>query len=299
MNEIAITDLELDLYIRYGYRTDGGEIIKITKPDDMIGRTMDGYTVCGVYSTEVDRELFKQLDEDYYGMTRKEIDEFKSGIGVWYHLDNRMNTYKNGLKYSLVNKIFVAEGFIEKFYEEFIDYREYDENNLSVFFRLSGDYEKDYAFLKKIEYVNLRGYKEYCYNSFVSYFSRYPINFWEYLDTHYALIPSCALAVLVTLNFLLVSVDMRNRELKILRSLGAGKNCVRFICLVEGLILSLVNFVLSVAGIFIACAVMNAIYYAQVFTVNIAMVGILFGASAVLSLLSALFASLFVTGKKL
>ncbi len=299
LNEIAITDLELDLYIRYGYRTDGGEIIKITKPDDMIGRTMDGYTVCGVYSTEVDRELFKQLDEDYYGMTRKEIDEFKSGIGVWYHLDNRMNTYKNGLKYSLVNKIFVAEGFIEKFYEEFIDYREYDENNLSVFFRLSGDYEKDYAFLKKIEYVNLRGYKEYCYNSFVSYFSRYPINFWEYLDTHYALIPSCALAVLVTLNFLLVSVDMRNRELKILRSLGAGKNCVRFICLVEGLILSLVNFVLSVAGIFIACAVMNAIYYAQVFTVNIAMVGILFGASAVLSLLSALFASLFVTGKKL
>ena len=310
LNEIAITDLELDLYIRYGYRTDGGEIIKITKPDDMIGRTMDGYTVCGVYSTEVDRELFKQLDEDYYGMTRKEIDEFKSGIGVWYHLDNRMNTYKNGLKYSLVNKIFVAEGFIEKFYEEFIDYREYDENNLSIFFRLSGDYEKDYELLKKIESCNVyvpsmvegfpgKWYTYDGYNSFVSYFSRYPINFWEYLDTHYALIPSCALAVLVTLNFLLVSVDMRNRELKILRSLGAGKNCVRFICLVEGLILSLVNFVLSVAGIFIACAVMNAIYYAQVFTVNIGLVGILFGASAVLSLLSALFASLFVTGKKL
>ena len=221
-----------------------------------------------------------------------------------------MNTYKNGLKYSLVNKIFVAEGFIEKFYEEFIDYREYDENNLSIFFRLSGDYEKDYELLKKIESCNVyvpsmvegfpgKWYTYDGYNSFVSYFSRYPINFWEYLDTHYALIPSCALAVLVTLNFLLVSVDMRNRELKILRSLGAGKNCVRFICLVEGLILSLVNFVLSVAGIFIACAVMNAIYYAQVFTVNIGLVGILFGASAVLSLLSALFASLFVTGKKL
>lgn len=302
LNEIAITDIELDLYIRYGYRTDGGEIVKITKPDDMIGRTMDGYTVCGVYSTEVDRELFKQLDKDYYGMTRKEIELFKSGIGVGYHLDNRMNTYKNGLKYSLVNKIFVAEGFIEKFYEEYIVNREYDENDLSIFIRLSGDYEKDYALLKKIEYVNLRGYKEYCYNSFVSGFSRSPIDFWKHFDNQFTLIPSGvagALAVLITLNFLLVSVDMRNRELKILRSLGAGKNCVRFICLVEGFILSLVNFVLSVAGIFIACAVMNAIYYAQVFTVNIAMVGILFGASAVLSLLSALFASLFVTGKKL
>ncbi len=302
LNEIAITDIELDLYIRYGYRTDGGEIVKITKPDDMIGRTMDGFTVCGVYSTEVDRELFKQLDKDYYGMTRKEIELFKSGIGVGYHLDNRMNTYKNGLKYSLVNKIFVAEGFIEKFYEEYIVNREYDENDLSIFIRLSGDYEKDYALLKKIEYVNLRGYKEYCYNSFVSGFSRSPIDFWKHFDNQFTLIPSGvagALAVLITLNFLLVSVDMRNRELKILRSLGAGKNCVRFICLVEGFILSLVNFVLSVAGIFIACAVMNAIYYAQVFTVNIAMVGILFGASAVLSLLSALFASLFVTGKKL
>ncbi len=313
LNEIAITDLELDLYIRYGYRTDGGEIIKITKPDDMIGRTMDGYTVCGIYSTEVDRELFKQIDKDYYGMTRKDIELFKSGIGVWYHLDNRMNTYKNGLEYSLVNKIFVAEGFIEKFYEEYIVNREYDENDLSIFFRLSGDYEKDYAFLKKIEITNVfvpsyvegfpgRWYTYYGYNSFVSEFSRSPIDFWKHFDNQFTLIPSGvagALAVLITLNFLLVSVDMRNRELKILRSLGAGKNCVRFICLVEGFILSLVNFVLSVAGIFIACAVMNAIYYAQVFAVNLAIVGILLGASAVLSLLSALFASLFVTGKKL
>ncbi len=317
LNEIAITDIRLDLYIKFGYRTDGGELIKITKPDDIIGRTMDGYTVCGVYSTEVDRELFKQFDKDYYGMTNEEIEKFKydtiKGLrGTYYNLNRQMNTYRDGVEYSLLAKIFVGKGFIKNFYDEYINYTEYDENNLSIFFKLSGDYEKDYALLKKLEFVNIpikyvpgfpqRWYIDDGYNSFVSEFTKRPIGFWKSYDNQHTLIPSCvagALAVLITLNFLLVSVDMRNRELKILRSLGAGKNCVRFICLVEGFILSLVNFVLSVAGIFIACAVMNAIYYAQVFTVNLAIVGILLGASAVLSLLSALFASLFVTGKKL
>ena len=69
-SEIAITDYTADMFMRLGYKdADGdGTYYTINSPDELIGRTISGYTICGVYKTDEDKQKFKdRYDHDYNG----------------------------------------------------------------------------------------------------------------------------------------------------------------------------------------------------------------------------------------
>lgn len=57
-SEIAITDLRADMFMEFGFKEEDGTITKISTPDDLIGKKLGQYSICGVFSTEIDREYF-------------------------------------------------------------------------------------------------------------------------------------------------------------------------------------------------------------------------------------------------
>lgn len=61
--EVAITDLKADMFIRFGYREQDGSITKINTPDDLIGKRLMEYEICGVYSTEISIKHLQQFNE--------------------------------------------------------------------------------------------------------------------------------------------------------------------------------------------------------------------------------------------
>lgn len=100
--EIAITDLQASMFMEFGYRGADGRITEISCPDDLIGKTLvrgtetgldeTVYTICGVYSTEIDREDVEAFDyiyndDDYYA-----------------------SYYTEGIGYSIMSYAFVAKG---------------------------------------------------------------------------------------------------------------------------------------------------------------------------------------------
>ena len=165
--------------------------------------------------------------------------------------------------------------------------------------QLSGNYSKDYALLNKIgKLVDDYSSHNFMQTSVTSFL--YPVYFFNDLKP-YTFPAACAIgafALLVTLNFLIASVGDRNKEMCILRSLGAGKRSIIFVCIVESLMLALINFILSVAGTAVVCAIMNAVYYAKVFSVGIETVSLLLLISIAFSVISTAVLSLIMTHKK-
>ena len=292
-DEIAITDAKADAYIKYGYVTDDGQRIEINTPDDLIGKTIKNgnvqqdktpyFKICGVYSTGQSADYYRKFDVDNYGMTENEIREGKS-----YKLKGK-DSYIHGsaggsVSGSIVFFNFVCEGFFEYNY-----YRPPD----GTLIMLSGNINKDLKALKNIE-NSVDG--NLTLVSGVSTFM-YPLDLMEELKPFVSAATSAVsvFVLLVILNFLIASVGDRNKEMGILRSLGAGRKSLVFICFVESVALALINFALSAAGTAVICAIVNAAYYIKFINVGIKTVSSLFAISVLFSLLSTAFLSLVVT----
>ena len=86
-----------------------------------------------------------------------------------------------------------------------------------------------------------------------------------------------------------LSIERRKRELGILRALGARKLDVVNICLIESMIVALINFALSLPGVYIVCAVLNVNFLLSVFNVGVLQIMVLlmicFGVAALATIL--------------
>lgn len=69
--EIALTDYHFDIYQRYGYQTEEGEAIEINTPDDLIGKTVHGVTVTGIFKTTESADKYKEYDGTYPAQDQK------------------------------------------------------------------------------------------------------------------------------------------------------------------------------------------------------------------------------------
>ena len=96
-------------------------------------------------------------------------------------------------------------------------------------------------------------------------------------------------SVLLFMSFLSASIERRKRELGILRALGARKLDVVNICLIESMIVALINFALSLPGVYIVCAVLNVNFLLSVFNVGVLQIMVLlmicFGVAALATIL--------------
>ena len=272
-DEIAITDLHANMFMEFGYRGADGSVTEITSPDDLIGKTLvrstetgldeTVYTICGVYSTEIDREdveafdyIYNDEEEDYYA-----------------------SYYTEGIGYSIMSYAFVAKG------------ESASDGVFGGMIKMSGDADRDAAFLHGLEYSE--GGRDYKIgiSTPVGGFMSLPGTLQRYA------MPPCIIAsvvmavfsVLLMASSLTASLNMKSRKLGVLRALGAGKPDIFAICLVESVAVALLEMILTSAAVPIMCAAFNSIFYASLLFFGVgaffAVFGLCFGSAALSTVL--------------
>ena len=63
--EVALTSFKADMYLEYGYRNEEGIVEELSSVDDLIGKKLDRFTICGIYTPSEPREIVtSHLDDD-------------------------------------------------------------------------------------------------------------------------------------------------------------------------------------------------------------------------------------------
>ena len=272
-DEVAITDMHADMFIRFGYKTENGETIRIQTPDELIGKKLGrgNLTICGVFSTELNREYYKQYD-DISMETLKTNDPYNADI---------VGTSVN----SVISFMYLKKGFSESLHGYSVDI-----NRLVL--KLSGNENADLKLFNKLNYTEESGREKSVkiqspYSGLMS-----PLYFFR----DYLLLPFqigatvfAVFAALLMMNFLNTSFECRKKELGILRALGARKKDILCICMTESGIIALIDFSFSLIAVSIICGILNTIYFIPLFIVGflsiISMLGICFGAVAISAIL--------------
>lgn len=239
-NEIAITDMRADMFIKFGYRETDGTVMQIKTPDDLIGKQLGEFTICGVYMTEMDGSFLKSHDIDN--------DPDYQSIAV--------NTASNSARDGIISYGFVKKGFLAQRTDEW--QREF------AMIKLQGDVPEDMRLIDDLAYSE-KG-EEFRYEvKVMSGVSGEVQSIADIIDliiepAKIAAAVFCVFAALLQMNFLSVSLDRKKREFGILRALGAKKKDVIAICLTESLLIALIDLLLSAAAVVITCLVINGLY---------------------------------------
>lgn len=285
--EIAITDVTFDVYQRCGYESDAGEYTEIETPDDMIGKTICGFKVCGVYSTEIDSGYFRAYDHDNYGMTEREI-----ALGESYELEDPAYSYFNGARETIMSNFFVKEGFTT-----------YHGGNVSArnryVIKLSGDFNKDYKLFSDLDSDDSDAYFE---AETIVWCFIYSASIWMHPEAQKyitgATVTLAVFSVLLMLNCLLTSIERRKHELGVLRALGAGAKDLVKICLTESIISAGAGFILGTIGTIGLCQWANAYYFINLFSLQISAVLFMLLLSVGFTALATLLAAINIAIKK-
>ena len=235
VSEIAITDFAADAFMAYGTYGEDGTLREISSVDEIIGLEVCGRTVTGIYSTDIDLDLYRS-DSAYASEDRKsELKQIPS---------------------SVANLTFVCGGFSDTL-EDCERYNRY----YYCFIRLSGDAGENKAIVDDLTYrIGRKAYSSVRISSI--YHSRVTGNSYFYDDEFFLfaaiITAACSLvSILLTLSLLSSSMEGRRHEMGVLRSMGAGKGCVAGICLGEGAILAAAEIAAACVAGALACLGLN------------------------------------------
>ena len=275
--EIAITDLTADMFIRSGgYRVSPeSETEPIETPDDLIGKTLGEFTVCGVYSTEIDLDDYRVYDNDSLSLAG----------------DLELETRVYGVQYSIATYSFVCEGFNEEGPDGYV-------------LRLD-DVARARALLDDLRYVDaipedavedefmlalLGGEMTFAVN-LRSAFT--PLSDIARFFRNYVLIAFVVTAAvfavfsaLLLMNFMTVSLQARSYELGVLRALGAGRRDIFGICVTECLAVALIDFLLAMVATGVTSAIVNSYFGFAIFVPGLVSGGLLLAIVLIVSLAS-------------
>lgn len=236
VGEIAITDLTADIFLKYDHKN-GDVITEINYVDDLIGLELSGYTICGVYSTEVDISEYREYWGEYTSQVDYEVNELHN---------------------SIANCCFLSED-------------EEDSQNFAMYsymIKTSGDIKKDLEFVNTYEDDDI--IRAYGIN--VSMLTTYNLIEDDILLVANWIAVVCVLvATLMMINYIMVSVKRQKKEFGILRALGASKKSIMTIFLSEVLCISFAQFILSLIGLGALCAIINS----TVFFFNFILIGLI------------------------
>ena len=234
-DEIAITDMRADLFIKYKYKDSAGNVSVITSPDDLIGKKIGNLTITGIYSADNGSALIKKYSE-------------KS------NLSDKEREILNACRQTIVSFGFVSESFFE------------NEQTVALCAGLHGDIAQDGRFLHELGDGDDKV-------AFITQFSTLlsPVEFFaEFMPVPFGVAAAvlALISALLLTNFLTVSIDSQKREIGILRALGATKGNVATICLIESIIIAAADFVLSMICTAVFCALFNAFVELTVLSIN-------------------------------
>jgi hypothetical protein len=257
------------MFMRYGYKAADGTVTQIHTPDDLIGKTVGDMTICGVYSTEMDLAEYARYDKDDFSWHNWNSDYYRSGL--FYNV-------------GMLGYSFVCKGFAE--YPEPMPDTSFRPIS-AVVVKASGNINKDRALFKALTYrtdndVVFEGYNPCFYSAKVSTpFYGLVLSASSFKDNMVfiamiGVIVFSVFSALLMMNFLTVSLDLRKKEIGILRALGARRKDVTVICLIESLLIAAIDFVISLAAVGIISLALNKKYYIAMFAPGFLSVGGLF-----------------------
>lgn len=141
-SEIALTDVTAELLVRSGYTETDGTLREFSAADDLVGTSLNGYTVVGVYATQENLSFLQKM-EDVYGDDEDllQYDE-ESGALVG-------GAYVTGGH--LADSVLVCSGFAERYFDE-NEYLTPVMRWVQCFYRLQGELSADRAFLQSLSH---------------------------------------------------------------------------------------------------------------------------------------------------
>lgn len=251
-NEILITKYYYESFLRYGYSyhdisINSNEI----SYDEIIGKTIEvlkyrlsdiklDFVICWIIDTKIDTGDYNELLN--YSYDKNELRKSKS----------LMAHYQNNSIHSL--------GFVNS-------------DGIDSIYNISDDEYQGYNFVvgkmpsSKKEIVKIIKYLDKFNNDKVLYRLSNTTDEWindvNTLMTTYKMIGSIAGAILIgfssllLFNYINLSISHKKKEMGILRALGASSSDVFNIFSIEGFIIAIINFILSIIGVYIVMYLFN------------------------------------------
>lgn len=268
-DEIAISDLGAE-FLKYNgilesvEYLDNGERIEhikyIDKVDDLIGfKLPTGLTITGIYSTSD-----KALDfwKPYFGMSSAEIQ----------NLSNNEHIYSARSGFSLAQCMFAMEGFSNSETQS-----KYNSKVSQYHVSLTGNYNKDRNFLNSFKFKDDDGNSQYVelknwyssYTSLIDTFETYSYYIW------WIIISLAIVSVILTLNFFYSNIKTMEKDLGIFKAMGASKLATIFIILLQSLIISVVEVIISLIALQIISIIINKNVSISLMAINISTIGLL------------------------
>ncbi len=273
--DAAISDIVYELYEYCGFKDSDGVVYNIFTPDDLVGLKLSvsingkarEVTICGVFETPDSARIRGQSAE------RETYENYSARVAGSY----------------LASFIYVCPGTVEPSSED---------NNYLIRYYLP--LTRSYRATKKI--IEELSYKdgENRYYSEVHCAYNDVAGDWESFLTEYGHTPFIVgsavfglFAVMMSLGYLLGSINARKKEFGILLSLGASRGTVWLIFFIECMAISLIEFVASYLGMWIFCAAFNTAFFHTVyFVAGLLPFALIFAGSIVFTGIAALLALL-------
>ncbi len=273
-NEIAINSMIAECIVKYGLIQEFDEHHNITKvlnvkePDDIIGqKTIHGLTIVGIYSSTDGAEEFfhPYLFEDPADLNSENYNYFRY--------------MANGT--SISQYVYLKPG-----YSSYIS--ETEKNASSYYIKLKGDVESDFRFISNLSSEKHKIQFENRYNGFTSILTVFTGYF--QIIAWAVILVLVFVSLVISLSLFYANVKSMEKDLGILKSMGASKMSISFIVVMQSLIVSLFEFVLALLGLLIIFLRLNAKIGIALFSISFSLIGILIlmivGSALVITVLS-------------
>lgn len=304
-DEIAITDMQADIFMKYGYiekRNEDNEfededLIKINTPDDLIGKilgTWDAenevwigrtYKIVGVYSTEQNKdELRSVLNDPQYKGASRFYEDYVSGLSI-------------SAERTIISYAYVKQGLFDSFMEdEFYQKPIYEKNrNACYLISLKGNVYQDADFINSLNITeNGQEYRVGIHTSYTGFISNstFMITWMVRVGLVIAIV-FIIFATLLMISFINASTDSKKNTIGILRSMGAKKSDIAKICLVENLSIMIIQLIISLVITATICNILNKfLFYVPILQFGIIpifiIISICLGVNSIITLLNVL-----------
>lgn len=268
-SEVALTDFQAQFILEYGYvnYAVSPEIIPLKTIDELMGKTIGNFTVTGIYQTE--ESLAEWLSYD--------IPDYADRYG-----SKNTRAMNLALGYSPASLLIVKKGYAEATSEV---------ENLALI-KLSGSLSQDLELRDAL----VSGVNRRHYGKFLNSYTNFALGIGFLKDmvalVVYALIAFLSLgSLLLSLGLFYGNVKDMEKDLGILRALGASKATIASIVFLQGGLIAVFEFLLSLASIGIGCAIFDFNLDISILTINfvtaISLFALVFVAMALVSLLAA------------
>ncbi|MBR6226444.1 MAG: ATP-binding cassette domain-containing protein [Bacilli bacterium] len=231
--EIALTDMQADYLYRYGYyNTENKEEVLFSSFDEIIGQKIDGLSITGIFKTEENIMDWFALDDLTPGKN-KDADSKEMRLAAGYS----------------PGKYLIAKpGFS----------RDRGKQPTLAMLRLSGNLKNELALRSSLSYDSADAhYSCYLAGRYSGFSSRIQI-ISDFAKVVIFGVITCFVVIemILSLNFFHTNIKEMERELGIMKALGAKKSTTITTIFTQGFIIAAIEFILSL----VVCAIGNLIF---------------------------------------